>query len=246
MRARVRVPHRIVVVLGWSGLAGASLVVFAASAYLAMRAAIHGSDVEVPRVVALEVDAARRLLAERDLVLESTGSRHSPLFPGGQILSQQPAPGESLRPGRKVKVLVSLGPEDFRSPDLIGTPVARARVLLSQEGLRLGSVAHLHAPGRQENLVLAQDPPAGAAVEKEGRVDLLVSRGSPEPGRVMPDLRGRRLAEARALLERHGFRLGVLRREPESGAPPDRVLRQSPLPGYPVRASEGISLVVSE
>lgn len=227
-------------------LALAAFVVFTTSAYLAMRVAVFGSSVEVPRILTLEVDAARRLLASRELVLEETGTRHSELVPAGQILSQQPPPGESLKPGRKVKVLVSLGAEEFRAPELIGMPVPRARVVLGQEGLRLGDVAYVHFSGQRENLVVAQDPPPGAGVEREGRVDLLVSRGGPEVARVMPDLVGRRLPEARRALEAAGLRLGSQRPRRERGVPPGEVLRQSPLPGYPVRSKDLISLVVSE
>lgn len=221
-------------------LLGAAALVFLFSAYLAMRQQVFGTEVEVPRVLAMEAEPARRGLEARDLVLETTGSRHDPRVPAGRILSQDPPAGSKLKPGRKVKVLVSLGPEEFRVPEVTGMPVARARVLLGQGRLRIGVIAFVHSRGAEENLIVSQDPPAGSPVERDGRVDLLVSRGVPPAPWVMPDLAGRTVAEARALLQRHGLQVEGVRDEP--GAPASRVVRQSPLPGYPVTRDDLISL----
>jgi serine/threonine-protein kinase len=246
MKAHVRIPRFVALSAQVLSLGGAAFAVFLISAYFAMRVLVFGSDVEVPRLLGMEVEPAVHDLAARELVLETTGSRHNALVPSGQILSQQPMPGAKLKPGRKVKVLVSLGPEQFRAPEIIGMPVPRARVLVSQDQLQLGEIAYIHSPEQQENLVVAQDPPPGAAVARDGRIDILVSRGSPEAARVMPDLVGLSLAQARRLLEENGFRVGNARARRDRSAPPGHVLRQSPLPGYPVLANDIISLVVSE
>ena len=246
MKANIRIPRFVALAAQLAILGGAAAAVFGFSAYMAMRMVVFGSDVEVPRVLGVEVEQARALLQARELILTETGVRHSPLVAAGEILSQQPQPGENLKPGRKVKVLVSLGPEQFRAPEIVGMSVPRARVLLGQEGLRLGNVAYVRSASQRENLVVAQDPPPGAAVEKEGRVDLLVSQGSPDNRKVMPDLVGGPLAAARAVLERNGFRIGSVRKQKQRGMSAGQVLRQFPLPGYPVMPNEMISLVVSE
>ena len=246
MKAHVRVPRLLILGAQILVLLAAATAVFATSAYFAMRAAVFGSEVEVPRVLGLPVEPAREALSSLELVLETTGTRHNGLVPAGQILSQKPPPGAGLKPGRKVKVLVSLGPEQFRAPELLGMPVPRARVILSQESLRLGSVAYAHSEAESENLVVAQDPPPGAPVERAGRVDLLVSTGAREALRVMPDLVGRPLPQARRFLAGSGLRLGNVRTQPDPSWPPGIVVRQFPLSGYPVAAGDLISLVVSE
>jgi beta-lactam-binding protein with PASTA domain len=246
VKADIRIPRFVALGGQVAILAGIAAGVFGVSAYMAMRVVVFGNDVEVPRVLGVEVEQARTQLQAHELILAETGARHSPLVAAGQILSQQPPPGEKLKPGRKVKVLVSLGPEQFRAPEIVGMSVPRARLLLGQEGLRLGNVAYVRSGSQRENMVVAQDPPPGAAVEKAGRVDLLVSQGGPEARKVMPDLVGGALAEARAALEGNGFRIGGVRRQKERGVPAGQVLRQFPLPGYPVMPDETISLVVSE
>jgi serine/threonine-protein kinase len=219
--------------------------VFLVSAYLTMRQQVFGTEVEVPAVLATEIGPAREGLEARDLVLEATGSRHDPRVPAGQILSQDPPAGARLKPGRKVKVLISLGPEDLRVPQVVGMPVARARVLLGQAKLQVGTVAYVHSRGNEENLVVSQDPPAEAAAERGGTIDLLVSRGVRSARRVMPDLVGMTVADARRLLERNGFALGSVRPEPGADASSGKVSRQTPLAGRPVTRADAIVVQVA-
>jgi len=219
--------------------------VFLMSAYLTMRQQVFGTEVEVPAVLATELGPARQGLEARDLVLEATGSRHDPRIPAGQILSQDPPAGAKLKPGRKVKVLISLGPEELRVPEVVGMPVARARVLLGQANLQVGTLAFVHSRGNEENLVVSQDPPAEAAAERGGSIDLLVSRGAHRAARVMPDLVGMSVADARRLLEANGFSIGSLRQQAGGARSQGRVSGQSPLPGRPVTRGDAIVLDVA-
>jgi len=219
--------------------------VFLMSAYLTMRQQVFGTEVEVPAVLATELGPARRGLEARDLVLEAAGSRHDPRIPAGQILSQDPPAGAKLKPGRKVKVLVSLGPEELRVPEVVGMPVARARVLLGQANLQVGTLAFVHSRGNEENLVVSQDPPAEAPAERGGSIDLLVSRGAHRAARVMPDLVGKSVADARRLLEANGFSIGSLRQQAGGERSQGRVSGQSPLPGRPVTRGDAIVLDVA-
>jgi len=216
--------------------------VFLVSAYLTVRQQVFGTEVEVPSLLATEVGPARQGLEAHDLVLETTGSRHDSRIPAGQILSQDPPSGARLKPGRKVKVLISLGPEELQVPSVLGMPVARARVLLSQANLELGTLAFVHSRGLEENLVVSQDPPAAAAAERGGKVDLLVSRGAPTAPRVMPYLIGMAAADALTLLHQNGFSVGGPRPGPGVEAAPVRVTGQSPHAGRPVSRGDLVVL----
>ena len=246
MKARIRLGRVLISVVQILTLAGAAVAVFTVSAYFSMRMAVFGRDVTVPRVVEMEAEPAQEELAPLDLRLEEVGSRHDDLVPEGSILSQNPPPGAKLKRGRKVKVQLSLGPEHLEVPQLIGMPVPRARVLLRQDKLRLGQVAYAYADATEENLVMAQDPPAGVSIEVDGKVDLLVSRGSSTRAWIMPDLIGATVRRARQTLKEGGFQVGNVRVEATHSVPPGRVLRQFPLAGYPVHRDDLISLVVSE
>jgi serine/threonine-protein kinase len=245
MKARIRLSGALITTVQVFVLLAAAGAVFAVTAYLSMQMVVFGSEVTVPRIVELAPEPARRALAPLELRLETVGSRHDDLVPAGQILSQEPPPESQLKRGRKVKVQVSLGPEQHLVPDLQGMTVPRASVLLRQDRLRLGQVAYAYADSPDENLVMAQDPPAGSQIEEDGRVDLLVSRGKPPRGWVMPRLEGRSLDRARRFLERQGLKVGKVRWELDPALSPGIIVRQYPPAGYSVHSDDLISLVAN-
>jgi serine/threonine-protein kinase len=245
MKARIRLSGGLLTAVQVVVLLVVAGTLFAVTAYFSMQKAIFGRDVRVPRILEMEMEPARDALAPLELRLESVASRHDDLVPAGQILSQDPPPDAKFKRGRKVKVYVSLGPEQHVVPDVAGMPVPRASVLLRQDKLRLGQVAYAYTESNQENLVMAQDPPPGASIEEDGQVDFLVSRGMPRKAWVMPDLVGRSLEQAQRFLARQGFRVGNVRHVSDGAVPPGRVQRQYPLAGYPVHRDDLISLVVA-
>lgn len=245
LKARIRIGSGLLITLQAVLLLSLAGTLFGVTAYFSMRRAIFGSEVRVPRIVEMETESARHILEPLDLRLAEVAARHDDLVPAGQILSQEPPPDSKFKRGRKVKVYVSLGPEKHVVPDLKGMSIPRASVLLRQDKLRMGQVAYAYTETNDENLVMAQDPPAGASIEESGPVDFLVSLGKPRRAWVMPDLSGHSLEQTRSFLGRHGFRVGNVRSVSDSGLAPGRVQRQYPLAGYPVHRDDLISLVVA-
>ena len=76
-------------------------------------------------------------------------------------------------------------------------------------------------------------------------LDLLVAQESSGTTWVMPDLVYRRYEAVRPALERRGLRFGNITFEPYEGIAEGTILRQSPLPGHPLRRTEAIALSVS-
>jgi len=245
VKARIRIRGGLLLTLQVMLLLAMAGTVFGVTAYFSMRRAIFGSEVRVPRVLEMETQTARRILDPLDLRLAEVLARHDDLVPAGQIISQEPPPDSKFKRGRKVKVYVSLGPEQHVVPDLQGMSIPRASVLLRQDKLRMGQVAYHYTETSDENLVMAQDPPAGASIEEDAPVDFLVSLGKPRRAWIMPDLSGHSLDQTRSFLARHGFRLGNVRHVTDTGQVPGRVQRQYPLAGYPVHHDDLISLVVA-
>ncbi|MBI4160950.1 MAG: PASTA domain-containing protein [Acidobacteria bacterium] len=235
-------------ILRTSALAFALLVglgaAFLVSAYYTMRITVSGHQVPVPDLVELtEEEAGRRAEADH-LRVEVAGERYDPRAARGLVLEQDPPPGSQIKEGRKIRVILSLGVRTMLVPDLRGSSARKAQITLQQEGLRVGDIAFLHSPGLEENQVIAQDPASDTPRQRDGRVNLLVSRGRREPRYVMPDLVGRRLAEVKAFLGLTGMPIGQIREEDPGTAPPGSVLRQFPPAGYPVGPRQPVTLVV--
>jgi beta-lactam-binding protein with PASTA domain len=174
------------------------LVVALLSAFIAMRAAIHGREVNIPNLAGLTLPEASKQTRARGLRLTLENRFYSPSTPPGRILAQSPAPGVSVRRQWAVRVTESLGPQQVAIPDLLGQSERTASINIRRLGLELGAVAHVAAPG-DPGVVIAQTPAPNAAGVDRPRVSLLLSESeeaeSPEAF-VMPSLTGLTLAGA--------------------------------------------------
>jgi beta-lactam-binding protein with PASTA domain len=187
----------------------AMLAVALISAYLAMRIAIHGREVEVPNLAGLTVSDAARQANSRGLSMKIENRFYSPDIPLGHILSQSPAPGSVVRREWAVRITESLGPQKVSIPKLVGQTERPATINMRQLSLELGTIAHLEAPG-PPGVVLAQTPtPAAEGVDRP-QVSLLLSGlqdTAPTQAYVMPSLIGLTLANAAARASASGLHI---------------------------------------
>ena len=200
----------------------------------------------VPTLHGLEIADATERLRQVGLLIEKSGDRMDPVVPEGKIVSQDPAEGSRLKRNRKVRVLISLGKEVLKVPELVGQPARRAQIGLTQSGLKLGQIAYVTSAASDSDRILAQEPPPGTQKSREASVDILVSKGSRSRVWVMPDVQGRDLPTVTRLFSLAGIRITNVRRETAKGdAPPGVILQQFPPSGYPLKEGDSISLVVS-
>ena len=230
----------------WVASAGAlALLVFAASFYFAMRGEMRSTEVQVPVLEGLDLDAAYKVVAPLELVLQVNDQRHDPAVPSGHVLQQMPPPGSSVRRGRKIKLVLSLGGKVLEVPDLIGHAARAVTIELRQEGFQPGEEARVHDPHAAAGSILGQVPPARTPAVPSTRVHRLVSDGPRPRVWVMPDLAGLSRAAAERWIASAGFRRGAVRQVSIGGRPGGTVVGQLPLAGYPVRSREVVELTVA-
>ena len=183
------------------------LLVFMASALLAMRFAIHGREVKVPALAGLTPAEAERRANTEGLVISIENRFYSAEIPAGRIVSQVPAPGVTVRRGLKILVSQSLGPQQAAIPNLIGQSQVAAAINLRRRGLEMGSIALIHMPGAAPQTVVAQSPPPDAKAIASPRVDLVLAAPDNAPHYVMPSFINKPLAEAAAAVQQAGLTL---------------------------------------
>ena len=142
-----------------------------------------------------------------------------------------------------MRVWVSLGPLRVSLPSVEGESARTARIALEQAGAPVARVVEIE-DAAPEGTVLVQRPPAGEADLSEGGASLLVSRGPGGASYVMPDLIGRDIASALALLQSAGLKVGDVRYRTYPGVEPGVILRQQPPAGYPVSPRAALTLDV--
>ena len=101
-------------------LALVMLTVAMVSALTAMRLAIHGREVAVPKLIGLSQSAAETTANTSGLILDIENKFYSNDVPEGKILSQLPVPGSRVRRGWRVRAAQSLGPQRTEIPNVVG------------------------------------------------------------------------------------------------------------------------------
>lgn len=237
------------------------LMVALVSALTAMRFAIHGREVAVPRVIGMTPLEAERAVAASGLDVVVERQYYSPDVAGGRIMSQAPAEGARVRRGWSVRVAQSLGPQRVAIPDVTGQSERVAELNVRRRGLDLGSMAQVNLADVAADQVASQSPPANASGVSVPKINLLVSRG-PEPvAFVMPNFVGQPLGSVTLSLQDAGIKLGKVSVVPtappvDSGAQPvanvpaplpgaaSMIVTQSPGAGQKVVAGSAVSFEV--
>jgi eukaryotic-like serine/threonine-protein kinase len=226
------------------------LMVATLSALTAMRFAIHGGEVKVPKIVGMTPEAAGALLSDRGLIMDVQDRFYSPEISEGKIMSQAPSPEAVVRRAYRVRVAVSLGPQRALIPDLIGKSGRTAEISVQRRGLEVGTVAVLHLPDVPPDQVVAQSPAPNANTMTSPKVSLLVSAPADDASYVMPNFVGAHLADASQAISDVGLRIGKIEgldsmkmdQKPSSGL---IIARQSPAPGARVSPGMTVTLAVA-
>lgn len=216
------------------------------SALTAMRFAIRGREVSVPSVIGKTERQAAEILRNSGLVFKVSSKRFSSEVPEGQVLDQIPSSGTRLKTSRTVKVLLSLGERRFAVPNLLGTSLRAAQLMLTQRRLTVGNTLYAHTSVGEPSTVAYQSPRPGTLEGIDPSVNILISLGPPSESFIMPDLIGKpaELVISRARVE--GFKIGKINYQKYPGVEPGVVIQQKPQAGYRLSKTEIILLDVSQ
>jgi eukaryotic-like serine/threonine-protein kinase len=187
----------------------AMLVVALTSAFIAMRLAIHGREIQVPNLAGLSISDASKKAGSVGLSLNIENRFYSATIPAGHILAQYPAAGVTVRREWAVRATESLGAQQVSTPNLLGQSERTASINIRRLSLDLGTVAYINAPG-EAGVVLAQTPDPNASGVDRPRVSLLVTQaeaGGASAPFLMPSLTGLTLMSAAARASAAGLRV---------------------------------------
>jgi beta-lactam-binding protein with PASTA domain/serine/threonine protein kinase len=173
--------------------------------------------------------------------------------------SALPRRRRSVRPGRGlltlvVAVLVVFGAgigvwyinsgQFTRVPPLLAKTETQARQQLREAGLDVKQVEHAYSDTVQRGTVISTSPGAGARIRNNDSVTLTLSDG-PRTVKV-PELSGRGLADAEALLKKGGLEPGMVTRAFSEDVPKDAVIGTDPAAGTERHSGSAIALTVSK
>ena len=196
------------------------------------------STVDVPNVVGKQLSVATRLLEERHLRVSSSEVTNSDV-PAGQVISQSPEAGESVKEQRMVHLVVSKGAGDITIPDLQGMSFDQAREKLKALGLSIGKISYESDSSKDDGVVISQGLQAGGKASKGATVDITINQTKSTTVEI-PNVVGMTIKEAKEALGNLGLSISKISGSNEDSAV---VTAVSPAPGSSVKRDESITLV---
>jgi len=151
-----------------------------------------------------------------------------------KVISTSPAAGETIKLSDTVTLTVSLGPEItyIPVPNLVGLSESDAEEALIRVGLRVGRIDYVRSE-KAAGSVIAQSEAPYFSLKKGEAVSFTVSKGMIGGERLVPDLFGLSLGEAKEALGSVGLVVGSVYAV-SNGAPSGTVVAQSIAPRTPV------------
>ena len=135
--------------------------------------------VEVPDVVGQNRDEAERTLESRGLQVSFTEREDENRDPG-TVLAMSPAAGAEVDKGATVALTVAKEPKQVAVPDVLGSEVNDAVDALEEAGFRVRQREESVETPDEDDVVSAQNPPAGQKHDRGSRVTITVGRFEPE------------------------------------------------------------------
>jgi eukaryotic-like serine/threonine-protein kinase len=166
----------------------------------------------------------------------------SDTVPDDRVTTQDPQPGEEVREGSTVTIIVSSGPGNATVPGVVGRKQDVAENMMREAGFKT-DVRKESSDSVDKGRVISTSPGENTQLEKGRTVVLVVSQG-PEQVSV-PDVVGDDEDDARGTLENAGLRAEVTEEESED-EDPGTVLRQDPGSGKKVDKGSAVELVVAK
>ena len=200
--------------------------------------------VEVPDLRGMTEEQARKELEGTELGLKvENDPQPSNQYDEGEIMSQDPAPGDEVEAHSTITVVLSSGEEAKMTevPNVVGKSEAEAEKLIQEANLIVHHDSD-YSSDVEEGNVISSDPKAGTEVEEGTEVTIVVSLGAEQA--TVPDLRNKTASAAESALADAGLS-GSASEEYSDSVPEGQVISQSIDPGQKVDKGTTVSYVVS-
>jgi serine/threonine-protein kinase len=152
-----------------------------------------------------------------------------------------------VKKGVSVSVILSAGEEKLFVPDITGSTVEGAEIVLGNNGFILGIVNEEYSDTVPKGEIISQDPMVNMSMPKGSAVNVLVSKGPEIVISLVPELIGKTEREAQALLEAVGLTIGTVTKQPTGNEEQSgRVVEQSIPKDTEVKEGTKINVTVYE
>jgi serine/threonine-protein kinase len=205
----------------------------------------HSNLVKVPNVTGMNFLDAKKVLEQSGLDVKQGDIRYDESKPIGFVMDQAPAVDEMVKNGRRVYLTICGGEQLMEVPRLIGKTERDAKFSLVQRNLLVGEVVRKFTTEQPEDFVISQVIQPGSKVKRGTKVDLIVSNGQLLGSIIVPDVIGKKLADAKKLLEDKKLKVGKITYQ-SSDLPVGQVIDQYPKKDKSAKDNTPVDLFIAK
>ncbi len=174
------------------------------------------STKQVPDLSDLTVSEAKKFAEKEGFKLKEGAEVYSADIAEGRICQQDPKGGTEAKKGSTITVNVSKGSKEGMVPNVIGKDIDDLEKFLKEYGYSVGTVKEI-TDTAPYGVILEQTPSAGSSLDKDSKIDVVISDGKGKEKGVVPSITGLTLSEAKKAIRAAGFTIGGIKYE-ESNA----------------------------
>src|ERR1700693_6095562 len=199
--------------------------------------------VTVPKVEGLTQDAATTAMTGTKLMVGTVTQQSSNTVATGNVISQDPASGNSVAQGSPVNLVVSSGPQMVTVRNLQGLPQDAATAAITAAKLTGGTVTQQSSNTVATGKVISQDPASGHSVAQGYPGNLVISSG---PQMVtVPNVEGLTQDPATTAITAAKLMVGPVTQQTSNTVAAGNVISQDPANVSSVAQGSPVNLVIS-
>ncbi len=173
----------------------------------AWRMGAFSSTKEAPDLMGKTLEDAQEKAESEGFRLKQGKDIYSTEYPEGTVCLQDPEAGSEMLKNGTITVNLSKGSKEGMVPNVVGMQREDVENFLAQYGYELGNVKVETSP-EKEGKVLEQDPVAGSTLDKESKINIVVSDGKGTEKGTVPSVTNLSLSDAKKAINAAGFKVG--------------------------------------
>lgn len=200
----------------------------------------------VPALTGLtENEALNKAKANNLIAVVSEYKTESNVEPG-KVLEQDPESSTEVKKGTIIKLVVSKGEEQVSVPNLSNMTIENAKIQLNKLGLEIGEITKENSDNFEAGKIMQQHPDAGTSINKDSKVDVVISLGKKEELVEMVDLIGADISQASNKLKSIGLNIGNIEKKFSNSYDTNQVIWQQYDAGKKLKKDSSIDVIISK
>lgn len=200
----------------------------------------------VPALTGLtETEALNKAKANNLIAVVSEYKTESNVEPG-KVLEQDPESSTEVKKGTIIKLVVSKGEEQVSVPNLSNMTIENAKIQLNKLGLEIGEITKENSDNFEAGKIMQQHPDSGTSINKDSKVDVVISLGKKEELVEMVDLIGADISQASNKLKSIGLNIGNIEKKFSNSYDTNQVIWQQYDAGKKLKKDSSIDVIISK